>query len=70
MNKYPTGQLAQSLIEYHVDRIHTMERELALVKQENEMLKKIVNQQLNPTNYGQEANSLRPDQRALSQIDY
>ena len=70
MNRYPTGQLAHSLIEYHVDRIHTMERELALVKQENEMLRKIVNQQLNPTNYAQEAKSLRPDQRALSQIDY
>ena len=70
MNRYPTGQLAHSLIEYQVDRIHTMERELALVKQENEMLRKIVNQQLNPTNYAQEAKSLRPDQRALSQIDY
>jgi hypothetical protein len=45
MNNYPTGQLAQSLIEYHVDRIHTMERELALVKQENELLHSIIKQQ-------------------------
>jgi len=70
MKTYPTGELAKSLFEFQVERIHTMERELALVKQENEMLRKIINQQLNPTNYAQEANSLRPDQRTLSQIDY
>lgn len=45
MKTYPTGELAKSLFEYHVERIHTMERELALVKQENELLHSIIKQQ-------------------------
>ena len=42
---YPTGQHAESLIKYHVERIQAMERELANVKQENELLHSIVKQQ-------------------------
>ena len=42
---YPTGQHAESLIKYHVERIQAMERELANVKQENELLHSIIKQQ-------------------------
>jgi hypothetical protein len=42
---YPTGQHAESLIKYHIERIQAMERELANVKQENELLHSIIKQQ-------------------------
>lgn len=45
MKTYPTGELAKSLIEYQVERIQSMERELAIVKQENQILQSIIQQQ-------------------------
>lgn len=45
MKTYPTGDLAKSLIEYHIGRIQTMERELALIREENEILHSIIKQQ-------------------------
>lgn len=49
MKTYPTGDLAKSLIEYHIGRIQTMERELALIREENKILHSIIKQQ-NVTN--------------------
>lgn len=58
---YPTGQHAESLIKYHVERIQAMERELATLRQENETLNNILQQQLNPTAHAETTEPVRQD---------
>lgn len=58
---YPTGQHAESLIKYHVERIQAMERELATLRQENETLNNILQQQLNQTAHAETTEPVRQD---------
>lgn len=58
---YPTGQHAESLIKYHVERIQAMERELATLRQENETLNNILQQQLTPTAHAETTEPVRQD---------
>jgi hypothetical protein len=58
---YPTGQHAESLIKYHVERIQAMERELVTLRQENETLNNILQQQLNPTAHAETTEPVRQD---------
>lgn len=39
-SKYPTGQLAQSLIDYQIARIKAMSKLIDELKEENERLKR------------------------------
>lgn len=58
---YPTGQHAESLIKYHVERIQAMERELVTLRQENETLNNILQQQLNQTAHAETTEPVRQD---------
>jgi len=58
---YPTGQHAESLIKYHVERIQAMERELVTLRQENETLNNIIQQQLTPTAHAETTEPVRQD---------
>lgn len=58
---YPTGQHAESLIKYHVERIQAMERELVTLRQENETLNNILQQQLTPTAHAETTKPVRQD---------
>ncbi len=58
---YPTGQHAESLIKYHVERIQAMERELVTLRQENETLNNILQQQLTPTAHAETTEPVRQD---------
>ena len=58
---YPTGQHAESLIKYHVERIQAMERELVTLRQENETLNNILQQQLNQAAHAETTEPVRQD---------
>lgn len=58
---YPTGQHAESLIKYQVERIQAMERELVTLRQENETLNNILQQQLTPTAHAETTEPVRQD---------
>lgn len=58
---YPTGQHAESLIKYHVERIQAMERELITLRRENETLSNILQQLLTPTAHAETTEPVRQD---------
>jgi hypothetical protein len=58
---YPSGQHAESLIKYQVERIRAMEHELATLRQENEILNNIIQKQLNPITHAATTEPVRQD---------
>ena len=69
MKTYPTGENARSLIEFQSERIHSMEDRIAMLEKENEILRQIIQSNLN-NKANEEDNTLRQVEARVSGLDY